>query len=355
MGLPRIRVYGGKVGIYTGLLRPLLFKLPPERAQKLAEAFLDVQPVRRALRPLLRLDDQRLRVDMAGVPLPNPIGLAAGYDKDCGMIRPLSNLGFGYIVAGTVVAQPRQGNPRPRIARNPREGSLVNSLGFPSLGLDVAARRLSTGHAGIPLLASISGLSIEDFSLCYRTLQPLTSGIELNISSPNTEGIRVFQESQRLRELLSALAPLKEKPLFLKLPPYLDDDHRDRIMGLVDLCLNYAVDGVTATNTRPVEDNRLAVGRGGLSGRPLLPDTLRMVAEIRRHAGDGFVINACGGISSGEDALKALQAGANTIQLYTGFIYQGPWLMKHINRYLLGYLEREGVPSLAALPRGTID
>ena len=113
--------------------------------------------------------------------------------------------------------------------------------------------------------------------------------------------------------------------------------------------------GVTASNTRPVADNRLAVGRGGLSGRPLLPDTLRMVAEIRRHAGDGFVINACGGISSGEDALKALQAGANTIQLYTGFIYQGPWLMKQINRYLLGYLDRERVPSLAALPRGTID
>ena len=115
----------------------------------------------------------------------------------------------------------------------------------------------------------------------------------------------MFQEPQRLRELLSALAPLKEKPLFLKLPPYLDDDQRGRIMGLVDLCLDYAVDGVTASNTRPVEDNRLAVGRGGLSGRPLLPDTLRMVAEIRRHAGDGFVINACGGISSGEDALKA--------------------------------------------------
>ena len=247
---------------------------------------------------------------MAGVPLPNPIGLAAGYDKDCGMIRPLSNLGFGYIVAGTVVAQPRQGNPRPRIARNPRDGSLVNSLGFPSLGLDVAARRLSTGHAGIPLLASISGLSVEEFSLCHRTLQPLTSGIELNISSPNTEGIRVFQEPQRLRELLSILAPLKEKPLFLKLPPYLDNDRRDRTMRLVDLCMDYAVDGVTASNTRPVEDNRLAVGRGGLSGRPLLPDTLRMVAEIRRHAGDGFVINACGGISSGEDALKALQAGA---------------------------------------------
>ena len=126
-------------------------------------------------------------------------------------------------------------------------------------------------------------------------------------------------------------------------------------MELVDLCLKHAVDGVTAVNTRPVEDDRLAIGRGGLSGRPLYSHMLRIVGEIRRHAGDDLVINACGGISSGENALEALQAGANTVQLFTGFIYQGPGLMKQINQYLLRFMEREGIPSLKAIPRETLE
>ena len=347
------------MGIYTNILRPLLFGLPPERAQKLAEAILKVIPLWRAMRPLFQFDDERLHTDMGGIPLPSPIGLAAGYDKDCVMVDALSNLGFGYIVAGTVVAEPRQGNPRPRIVRNPWEGSLVNSLGFPSHGLEAASNRLrissfvqgrSAGE-GIFLLASISGLSIEEFTRCYQRLQPLAAGVELNISSPNTEGIRAFQEPQKLEELLSALRPLKEKPLFLKLPPYFDEEQRSQTMELVDLCLRYGVEGVTAANTRPVEDGRLAVGRGGLSGKPLFPDMLRMVGEIRRHAGDGLIINACGGISSGEDALKALQAGANTVQLFTGFVYGGPGLMRQINRYILRYMEQERIPSLKAIPR----
>ena len=340
------------MGIYTSIIRPLLFALPPERAQKLAEVALSAKPLWRALRTFLQLYDERLHTDMGGIPLPNPIGLAAGYDKDCRMIDSLSNLGFGYIVAGTVVAEPRQGNPRPRIVRNPSEGSLVNSLGFPSHGLEPASDRLrrSAGR-GVPLLASISGLSIEEFSRCYQRLQPLAAGVELNISSPNTEGIRVFQEPQRLEELLSALKPLKEKPLFLKLPPYFDEGQRGRAMELVYLCLRYGVEGVTAANTRPVEDERLAVGRGGLSGRPLFPHMLRIVREIRRHAGDGLIINACGGISSGEDALEALRAGASTVQLFTGFVYRGPGLMRRINSHILRYMEQEGIPSLKAIPR----
>jgi dihydroorotate dehydrogenase len=174
--------------------------------------------------------------------------------------------------------------------------------------------------------------------------------MELNISSPNTEGIRVFQEPRRLEELLSVLQPFKEKPLFLKLPPYFDEGQRSRTMELVDLCLRHGLEGVTVANTRPVEDVRLAVGRGGLSGRPLFPDMLRMVREIRRHAGDGLVINACGGISSGHDALRALQAGANTVQLFTGFVYRGPGLMRQINGHILRYMERQGIPSLKAIP-----
>ena len=344
------------MGLYTSLIRPLMFTLPPERAQKLAEVALRVSPLWKTLRPLFEINDPRFQTDMGGIPLTSPVGLAAGYDKDCRLIPSLANLGFGYIAAGTIVTEPREGNPRPRLARNPKEGSLVNSLGFPSHGLEAASLNLvSQDTRRVPLVASISGLSIQEFARCFRALQPLASGIELNISSPNTQGIRVFQEPPMLRELLATLGPIKEKPLFLKLPPYFDNDQRTRVLELVDLCIQHGVEGVTAANTRPVEDSRLAVGRGGLSGKPLFPYMLRMVKEIRRHAGSGLTINACGGISSGEDALQALRAGADTVQLFTGFIYQGPGLMRQINRHILRFMEREGIASVAAIPKETAE
>ncbi|MDE2942189.1 MAG: hypothetical protein OXP10_07625 [Chloroflexota bacterium] len=336
------------MSIYTRLVRPLLFRLPPERAQRLAETFLVAGPVWRAVSAL---DDPRLHAEVAGIRLPNPIGLAAGYDKDCAMLGRRASRGLGYMVGGTVTAQPRPGNPRPRIVRNPGGGSLVNSLGFPSRGVEEAARRLSRRAPNVPLLLSISGLTLGEFSLCYRKLSPLCGGVELNVSSPNTEGIRVFQEPGRLGELLSALSAEKTGPLFLKLPPYFDDDQRDGVMRLVDVCLDGGVEGVTVSNTHPVPDERLAVGRGGMSGRPLLPHTLRMVSEVRRQAGDGLAINGCGGISSGEDALSVLRAGADTLQLFTGFVYEGPGLMKRIKRYLLDRMEEEGASSLAELTR----
>ena len=345
------------MGIYTDFVRPLLFAMPPERAQKLAEAaLLGARPLWRGLSPLFQVRDERLHTDMGGIQLSSPVGLAAGYDKDCRMVDPLSDLGFGYIVAGTVVVGPREGNPRPRLARNPSDGSLVNSLGFPSQGLEAACRNLKSGdNDRVPLVLSISGLSLEEFTRCYQTLQPLAAGIELNITSPNTEGIRVFQEPRRLEELLAALRPLKEKPLFLKLPPYFDEAERSRVMDMVDVCLRHSVEGVTAVNTWPVEDERMAVGRGGLSGRPLLPHMLRIVQDVRRHAGEGLVINACGGIASGQDAVAALRAGANTVQLFTGFVYQGPGLMGRINRYILRYMEEEGISSVKAIPRAPLE
>ena len=335
------------MGIYTKLVRPLLFTLTPERAQKLAEAALRIRPLWKAAAPLLVADDERLHCDIGGIELPNPVGLAAGYDKDGRLVDHLASLGFGYIVIGTVVVEPREGNPSPRLARDTATRSLVNSLGFPSQGLERVLQNISRVRTRkVPVLASISGLTVEEFSRCYRAVQPVVSGVELNISSPNTEGIRVFQEPEKLEELFAALHPLKEKPLYLKLPPYFDDAQRSRIMDLVDLCLRYSVEGVTAVNTRLVEDGRLAMGKGGLSGGPLYPHMLRNVKEIREHAGLGLTINACGGISSGEDALQALIAGANTVQVFTGLIYQGPAMMMGINRHLTRFMAKEGIASI---------
>lgn len=335
------------MGIYTSLIRPLLFTLPPERAQTLAEAALSIGPLWRAARPFLEIRDERLRCQMGGVPLSNPVGLAAGYDKDARLAGRLSNLGFGYMMVGTVVAETSLGNLQPRLLRNPGTGSLMNSLSFPSRGVDAVVKSLRGARTQrVPLVASISGTTVEEFARCHQALLPLVSGLELNVSSPNTEGIRVFQEPQRLEELLSALRPFKEKPLFLKLPPYFDDSQRTRVLEMVDVCLQHSVEGVTAVNTWPQEDSRLAVGKGGLSGRPLFPHMLRIVEEIRRHAGPDLTINACGGIFNGEDALQALQAGANTVQLYTGFVYQGPGAMRGINRHILSFMAREGTASV---------
>ena len=340
------------MGLYTSLIRMLLFRLPPERAQKLAEVALGL-PFWGAAGPFLSIDDSRLHCTMGGVPLPNPVGLAAGYDKDARLIRSLAHLRFGYIVVGTVVDAPRAGNPRPRLLREPAQGALINSLGFPSEGLSSVVRRLERrGNPRVPVIASISGLDVEEFACCYEALQPLVSGIELNISSPNTEGLRIFQDPENLEKLLSSLGAPKAVPVFVKLPPFFDDTQKTHIMQLVDVCRESAVDGVTASNTRPIEDPRLAVGRGGLSGRPLFPDTLRMVSEIRSHAGEDLTINACGGISSGEDAEAALRAGANTVQLFTGMVYQGPGLMAGINRHLIRSMARGGHSSLEELAAG---
>lgn len=339
------------MGVYTGLVRPLLFTLAPERAQKIAEAALGIAPLWMAARPLLELRDRRLGCHVGGIELRNPVGLSAGYDKDARLVDRMANLGFGYIVTGTVVAEPREGNPRPRLLRDPKNGALVNSLGFPSQGLERVVGRLRRNSAPkLQVITSISGLSVDEFSRCFEAVQPFVSGLELNISSPNTEGIRVFQEPQKLEELLAALWPMKEKPLFVKLPPYFDDEGKNRVMELVDLCNQYSVEGVTAVNTRPMDDVRLAVGKGGLSGKPLFPHMLRIVEDIRRRAGERLTINACGGIFSGEDALNALLSGANSVQLFTGLIYQGPAVVKGINRHLLRFIENEGISSIKEIP-----
>ena len=335
------------VSIYTRAVRPLLFRLAPERAQRLAETILGAGPLWRAI---ARLEDRKLHTAIAGIRLPNPIGLAAGYDKDCRSLQRLSNLGFGYLVGGTVTAERRFGNPRPRLVRNPSAGSLVNSLGLPSSGADVVGRNLNRARGvATPRIVSIAGVTEGEFLDCYRKLNSLCVGIELNISCPNTYGARVFQDSNRLLDLLSEIGPLKKGPLFIKLPPYPAGAGRDAVMKLVDACLDQGVEGVTVANTHPVSEERLHEKKGGLSGRPLLPHTLRMVREIRSRAGNDLVINGCGGISSGEDALQVLQAGANTLQIYTGFIYGGPRTIKRINRYLLDHMDREGMSSLSEL------
>ena len=326
---------------YRHLLRPLLFRLDPETAQRTADLALKAEGIWRLAAPALRVSDARLKTELSGLSLDNPIGLAAGYDKDCAFLPSLAALGFGYVVGGTVTLSPRPGNPRPRVIRYPREESLVNALGFPSRGLEYAAKRMEAARrrgVGAPALVSVSGVAIDEIVGCHRRLEPLSDGVEINISSPNTAGLRLFQEPEALDGLLDRVNDGRRGRLFVKLPPYGPFEgetgpavrsgsgeattdggaSREQVMGLVETCLRRGVDGLTVANTRPVRDPRLAVGAGGLSGGLLFEDTLRMVSDVREAVGDRAAINACGGISSGRQASQALEAGATTVQLLTG-------------------------------------
>ena len=342
---------------YRLLLRPLLFRLPPEAAQRVADFALKQGLVWRSLAPAFRVSDERLHVDLNGLKLRSPVGLAAGYDKSCEFLSSMAALGFGYVVGGTVTELARPGNPSPRIVRYVKEQSLVNALGFPGKGLEFAARQLAGAADSFPetpFVVSVAGVTVDEMVRCHRRLEPLVAAVEINISSPNTAGLRVFQEPAALAELVRSLNEGRSKPLFVKLPPYASDgpagsEDRDRVLGLVRACMEEGVDGLTLANSRPTEDPRLAVGRGGLSGKLIFEDMLRMVADVRSEVGQRVSLNACGGIFTGEDAWRALRAGATTVQLLTGLIYRGPGIVRRMNREILEIMDREGVESLAHL------
>ncbi len=339
---------------YRTFIKPLLFRLSPETAQSLSHIALKQRQIWRAAEPLLNVDNSRLEVDLAGMRINNPVGLAAGYDKDCESLPSLTSLGFGYLTCGTVTELPRAGNPSPRVLRYESDEALVNSLGFPSKGVEHTAIRLEQAQPlldGTPVVASVSGVAPDEILRCHQRLEPLASAIEVNISSPNTLGLRIFQQSETLRQLLEGLNDQRSKPLFIKLPPYLEtpsigSEQKDMVLSLVNVCVEQGVEAITVSNTWPVRDSRLAVGAGGLSGKPVFADMLQMVADIRAETGSRMAINACGGIFSGADALAAIQAGATTVQILTSLVYRGPGIVRRINEQMLSLMDREHMPAL---------
>ena len=339
---------------YRAFIKPLLFRMSPETAQSVAHLALKNHQVWRAASPLLKVDNSRLEVDLAGIRLSNPVGLAAGYDKDCESLPALASMGFGYLTCGTVTEMPRVGNPSPRVIRYESDEALVNSLGFPSKGVEHAVQQLQQAQPllnGAPVVASVSGVAPDEILRCHQRLEPLVSAVEVNISSPNTLGLRIFQQPETLRQLLAQLNDGRRKPLFVKLPTYLEvpsigSEQKDMVLSLVDVCLEQGVDAISVANTWPIRDSRLAVGAGGLSGKPVFADMLKMVADIRAEAGSAIAINACGGIFSGADALAAIQAGATTVQILTSLIYRGPGIVRRINEQTLAQMDAEHMPAL---------
>ncbi len=322
---------------YRWLARPILFSLPSEVASSVADFALSFPSVWRLLARLEEPSTPRIPASVGGLRLKNPIGLAAGYDKRCHLTPALSTLGFGYITCGTVTLSAWEGNPKPRLLRDTRRNAIINSFGFPNPGLESAAKSLerdrSRVESGVPVVVSVSGVRIEDIVACHRRLEPLVDAVEINISSPNTAGLRMFHDPRTLAEMLGAVDERKTKPLFVKMPPFAESAAADAI-ALAETCADAGVDALSVSNTRPVEDARLAVGSGGLSGKPIFGDTLRMVGEVRRAVGGATAIHACGGVFDSDDARRALDAGADTVQLLTGMVYRGPRIARHIARGL---------------------
>ncbi|PKB67911.1 MAG: dihydroorotate dehydrogenase (quinone) [SAR202 cluster bacterium Io17-Chloro-G3] len=344
-----------RVPLYRRLVRPLLFLFPPELAHGVTSWLLRRKLARVAIRVRAfsyPLSSPVLSTQIAGLNISSPVGLAAGYDKNCEEVAPLMDLGFGYVVGGTVMYSPQPGNPAPRLTRISREESMINSMGFPSKGVG-AVQRILRGERKRPkpLVISVSGHTQEEMLACHAAMEPFSDAIEINISSPNTASLKVFRELAAFAELLEKANAMRSKPLFIKLPFYSDPLGQERVLGLVRIARDKGLDGVTASNASLVSAPMMATGWGGLSGRALFKDTLRIVKEVRAEAGESMVVNGLGGIFTAEDAFSVLEAGADTIQLLTGLVYEGPGIAAALNRGLAELFHSKNISSVTELTR----
>ena len=329
--------------------KPLIFRLTPESAHKAAEMTLAIPGVWSAFRPSNGARNTKLATNLAGIPLPTPVGLAAGFDKDCKVLGSVLNLGFGFVTGGTVTLASRPGNPKPRMVRLPDQKAVMNSLGFPGQGIETAVKRLSKSEKNKGrVLLSISGTIEDEIFECMRRSQTLVTGLEVNVSSPNTTGLRVFHEPARLRGLIEAMVAEKQVPLFVKLPPWpRNNQNRDEILKLAETAVDAGVAGLVIATPHPIESNLLQVGRGGLSGAPLFEHTELMIADIQARVQGQAEIIACGGVSTAENVWQLLATGASAVQLYTSFIYEGPGLPARINKRLVKLMDAEGIMSIS--------
>jgi dihydroorotate dehydrogenase len=323
---------------YSSFARPLLFSLDAETAHSVAKFGLGLPLPWSAIGGVP--EHAGVDVDLAGLKLRNPVGLAAGFDKDCRRLDALSAIGFGYVVGGTVTLEPRSGNARPRIGRYPERRSLVNAMGFPNRGAESAYVAIQKSQSS-PRLVSISGSTADEVLRIHDRLAPAVDAIEFNVSCPNVRWGRDVDTEKLLTEVLAQL-PRDQKPLFVKLPPYREAREREAILALVKIAADGGVKAITASNTLPVDEPKMSIGSGGLSGRAITQDTVRIVGDVYRATDGKMPINACGGIFDADDAIACIRAGATTVQVYTGFIYEGPRIVRNIVTGLRQAVSRQG-------------
>jgi len=339
--------------IYENLLKPILFQLDPESAHHFAASLINLSKnipfFHHSLRMLLEYRSDRLRQSIWGIEFKNPIGLAAGFDKTAELYPSLVNMGFGFIEIGTITAKEQPGNDLPRLFRYPKEKALINRMGFNNPGADktelTLKRQKKTGIRGINAGKSkITPIeeSTSDYIYTLKKLLPYADYAVINISSPNTPGLRSLQNKKSLIDLIDGIqSEFGNKfpvPLFFKFAP---DLTFDELKENLEICLSKKIDGVILTNTT-LDKGLLGEGsfpEGGLSGAPLFEKSLSFVSEAYKILQGNIPIIGVGGIDSGEKALKMILAGANLLQVYTGYIYEGPFLPNQICAFLDKYLK----------------
>ncbi len=343
-----------------GLARPFLFEMDPEAAHAFTIALM-----RRGLVPRFKCDVYpSLQTKVCGIPFSNPVGLAAGFDKNAEVISDAIDLGFGFVELGTITPKPQPGNPKPRIFRVVSAEAVINRYGFNSDGAAVCLRRIAAFRdAGMKKKAGIIGINIgknkdsvdavADYVKGIATFKSYADYLVVNISSPNTPGLRDLQAGEALTNLLKHVVAARDaggkpKPVFVKIAPDLTEPQQHEIAEIV---VSSGIDGLIIGNTTVTRPNsipqNLAKEEGGLSGKPLFALSTQVLASIYRLTGGKIPLIGCGGVSSGADAYAKIRAGASLVQIYTALIYKGPFLVSHINRELAALLERDGLKSVS--------
>ena len=330
------------------LIKPLLFQLDAESAHHLTISALK-NPLLRTLSGGNKIEHPSLHRQLFGLDFPNPVGLAAGLDKNAEVIDGFAEMGFGHVEIGTITPKPQDGNPKPRLFRLKEDHAIINRMGFNNVGAVQAAKNLAQRKSKIIVGGNIgknkvtpNEEAVKDYELCFNILQDYVDYFVVNVSSPNTPGLRALQDKDSLFKIFTSLQNInqgrsKPKPILLKIAPDLTHEQLDDIISIV---AETHIDGVIATNTTigreklphflPSEIE--AIGAGGLSGKPLTDISTAVISYLHKQSGGSFPIIGVGGIMTADDALAKINAGATLVQLYSGFIYQGPKLIEDINR-----------------------
>lgn len=338
--------------MYKFLFRPILFLIDAERVHHLVFRLLSVAGkipgIKSLLSSIFRYKHTNLERNILGLRFENPVGLAAGFDKDAKLIDELNCFGFGFIEIGTLTPKPQPGNDKPRLFRLKADQALINRMGFNNGGVTQAAKRLRKRRSKVIVGGNIGKNKVTpneqaftDYTTCVEALDGLVDYFVVNVSSPNTPGLRELQEKEPLRKLLADVKALTRskanpKPVLLKIAPDLTTSQLDDI---VEILLETKTDGVIATNTTISREGLATpvgeiekIGNGGLSGKPLKDRSTEVIRYLRAKLGASYPIIGVGGIMNAEDAVEKIKAGADLVQIYTGFIYEGPGIVKEINR-----------------------
>lgn len=340
--------------MYTQIIRPLLFKLSPENVHHLVGSTLNVLCkvpfIPYLLRSAFTIKHSSLEAEVAGIKFPNPVGLAAGFDKNASMYKDFKNFGFGHIEIGTVTPLPQPGNPKPRSFRLPKDKALINRMGFNNNGLDEAVNRLKTqrdiiigGNIG-KNTATPNDMAVEDYKKCFSGLYANVDYFVVNVSCPNISNLSKLQDQDSLELILDSLITIRKqkdkfKPIFLKISPDLNLKQVDETLEIVK---KIGIEGLVVANTTVSRENLNtdkhkieSIANGGLSGMPIRERSTELIRYISEKTNKSLPIIGVGGILTAQDAIDKLNAGASLVQVYTGFIYSGPMLVKRINKAIL--------------------